>query len=507
MKRAVIYARFSSNKQHQTSILAQLDAGRSYCKRQGYLIVGEYIDEAESGRSTDRTNYQRLLQNAQLKQFDVVVFHKIDRNARNESDYYATQSFLRKCGVRTEYCEQRFDETADGRMQEGINVVVSAFYSRNLARETLKTLNLKAKNAEFNGGVPPFGYKVEGKNYVIDEHEAEAIKAIFKMYLEGYGYTKIIHWLNTNGYKTRRGLEFKKTSIHDLLKNDKYIGHYVYGKVQRNIDGVRSHNIDENRLISSHNTIPAIIDMHTWESVQMKMKNNKNATGAYRATREYLLSGKIFCSCGTKMIGKTTNRKDYVSGEYSRYYCPSKECSIPAIRRSDIEDIVYNHINEVLSNPVNRQKLIHGMLDIYSKSNPVDNTKQLEKDLQASENALSNLYSALSINPVMDEFDAKALAEAKNKVLDKKRNLEQAKAKQAQFKMAESNIVELIKKFLTTNEKQPDIRRAAITAFLYRVTINEDEINIDLIFQDNVPIYMVPRTGIEPVRRSLSEGF
>lgn len=95
MKRAAIYARYSSDNQHYESITAQLRACREYCKQRGYIVVKVYTDEAISGTSTaGREAFQQMILDSADDIFDVVVFHKIDRNARNEIDYYNQYSPL-----------------------------------------------------------------------------------------------------------------------------------------------------------------------------------------------------------------------------------------------------------------------------------------------------------------------------------------------------------------------------------------------------------------------------
>jgi len=61
------------------------------------------------------------------------------------------------------------------------------------------------------GGCPPLGYDVdENRHLTINEHEAEAVRIIFEMFAEGYGYTAIIKYLNEHGYEPKRGGIFGK---------------------------------------------------------------------------------------------------------------------------------------------------------------------------------------------------------------------------------------------------------------------------------------------------------
>lgn len=192
MDRAVIYARYSSDNQREESIDAQVRACREYCKRKDYFVTHIYKDEAKSGtKLAGRDAYKQMLADVKENLFDVIIFHKIDRNARNELDYYLTKDMLVKNNVRYEYAVQNIDGSPEGQMMENMLVGFAAYYSRNLSKETKKGLNENAHKCLFNGGVPPLGYDIDQNQlYVINTKEAEIVKLIFKLYIEGIGYKK-----------------------------------------------------------------------------------------------------------------------------------------------------------------------------------------------------------------------------------------------------------------------------------------------------------------------------
>ena len=96
-KKAVIYARFSCNRQREASIEDQLRVCREWCAREGYAIVGEYSDYAMSGRSDDRPQFQKMIANA--GESDIVLVYMMDRFSRDEYDAPAYKHELRKKGV------------------------------------------------------------------------------------------------------------------------------------------------------------------------------------------------------------------------------------------------------------------------------------------------------------------------------------------------------------------------------------------------------------------------
>ena len=218
MPRAVIYARFSSDMQREESIDAQVRACTAYAKSKGYEIVDTYIDEAKSGREvTKRDAYKKMLDDASHKKFDIVIFHKIDRNSRNEVDYYITKAKFLNLGIHYEYAVQSIDSSPEGQMMEGMLVAIAAYYSRNLAKETKKGLNENAYKVQFNGGTPPLGYKIVDKHYVIDNDEAEAIRLIFDLFIARHSYKDICCILAAKGYTTRNGHNLLAKIVFTIL--------------------------------------------------------------------------------------------------------------------------------------------------------------------------------------------------------------------------------------------------------------------------------------------------
>ena len=126
------------------------------------------------------------------------------------------------------------------------------------------------------------------QHYVINEAEAQAIRLIFNMYINGYGYGDICIALKEKGYKTRNGKAFGKNSIYDILGNEKYIGTYTFNKVPRSKTKRNSHTTARPEdFISIVDAIPAIVDKGDFEVVQNKRAHNKRRKAAYTAKDEY----------------------------------------------------------------------------------------------------------------------------------------------------------------------------------------------------------------------------
>jgi site-specific DNA recombinase len=151
--RCVIYLRVSTREQAEKgegeegfSIPAQREACTRHIRDAGWDLVDEYADRGESARSADRPALKEMLARiAEERDVDAVVVHKIDRLARNMEDHVAIRALLRRNGVALVSVTENVEETASGRLVEGIHALMAEFYSANLASEIRKGLTQKAK--------------------------------------------------------------------------------------------------------------------------------------------------------------------------------------------------------------------------------------------------------------------------------------------------------------------------------------------------------------------------
>lgn len=413
MVRAVLYGRFSSENQREESIMAQFRDGREYCKKKGYTIVKTYADEAKSGTTTvGRDQYNQMLADAADNKFDVVIFHKVDRNARNEYDYYNTKRILKGLGVSYEYSKQEIDgSTSEGQFIESIMVGYAAYYSRNLSSEIKKGLRENAIQGKNTGGKPAYGYDTDkDKKFVINEHEATAVKMVFNMFLEGKTYREILDALTTTGHFNRYGKPFSIASLHDMLTNVKYKGTLILGKsVVRK--GKRNNRIMDKNAQIYENVIPVIIPEATFERVQKKLHSRKRRSRVDTSAHIYALSGLVYCAeCGKPMAGHSAkNQKGYM-----QYYYRCK-CKAPMIRQDDAEEACLETIKKTFlakGAKERMKKLIQKELDARDRVDYKAELKHLQGEYSQAMRRLNNLYLLLEDGEA-DEYDINRLKEQK----------------------------------------------------------------------------------------------
>lgn len=482
---AALYARYSSDNQRAESIVAQLRAGREYCQRRGYTIIKEYADEAYTGTNDRRPQYQQMLADARQGLFEVVIFHKVDRSARNEYDYYRHKRDLMACGVMVEYSGQSIDmSTPEGALMENQMVGLAAYYSRNLSREVKKGLKENVLAGKLTGGKPPFGFTTDADKHLIpDAGEAAAVQHIFSMYADGHGYSDILAYLNGHGFRTRTGRPFGKNSLHDILRNRRYIGVCILGKNQKYADGHRnSHRADHSGMIIVEDGCPAIVSRDLWQRVQNRMDHNRHRPGAFRAKHTYLLSGFIHCGlCGGTMSGTGT----LSHGHVLRYYrCSAKTnhgkaaCANRGVSADRLEPFIIKYLRRVMLSPNILMRIAARVAAIIRESvGTVDDARhRLQQQEAKLSRALERLYDMVEYGEP-DEYDRERMAKVKAELTAVRADLRDIKQKKRQD-VTPADVVAYIRQTFLPLLEQSDKLHIILSALVHDVIVTPDKVRV-----------------------------
>ena len=384
------YYRYSRDGQSNYSIEAQQRACLNYCKGKGYEIVKEYKDEgcSASKNINKREEFLEMIDDAKKKKFQIIVVHKIDRFSRGD-DYETAfyKHLLKQAGVKREsVTEQSIDDTPEGEVMEKMLEIIAHYFSRNLSREAKKGQYENALKGKHNGGPTPLGYGVnkETGEYIINPEEAKIVKKIYEMFLQGYGYDKIAKAFPT--FMTKRNKPLGKGSIHDILKNEKYTGVYIYNQSWvKGLNGKMSNRIQKplNEQVRIEGGMPLIIDKATWLEVQKKMQARKKISGSFKQDNYvYLLSNLLKCGeCGSKLSGTCCRSHSknaqtiyyYECGGYKRY----KNCSTKKVRADDLEEQVLNYLQKYFTKK--NIELLEKWIDYHTEMLNRDNEEEINK--------------------------------------------------------------------------------------------------------------------------------
>ena len=359
--RTAVYVRVSSDRQDvDLSVAAQLKALREYAARNGHVIVWEFVDQAESGRTSYRPQFRQMISMAKHtdRPFDLILVYKYSRFARSREDSIVYKALLKKNGVQLTSITEPFDDTAVGRLMQSIIECIDEFYSENLGEEVTRGMRESAARGFYLSCRPPYGYrkiKVNdgGKEHTrldTDEFQSRIVASIFEEVINGKGLTDIVKGLNSKGIASPRGNTWGKTSIHKMLNNEIYTGNMVWGhNSKRGLPPVRADN-----------ACPAIVDQETFRRVQSLLRERSFArVHPQRISSQYLLSGLARCGhCGKALIGLEAK-----SGKFSYYVCGTlirkgaKSCPSRYLNARKLEELVIDKIKEHVLTPANLTRL------------------------------------------------------------------------------------------------------------------------------------------------------
>ena len=395
LKKAFIYARFSSDMQRNESIDAQIRASEKYAAQNDYIVINKYIDRAKSATTDQRPQFQQMMSDIVSTDVDAIIVHKLDRFARNRYDSAIYRNIMKKNNVVLLSVLENLNDSPEAIILEAVIEGYNEYYSKNLAREVEKGKRENAIQCKHVGGIPPLGYDVDPvtKKLTINRFEAEAVKMIYSMYLDGCGYSEIIFNLNQRGFKTKRGNAFRKNSIYEILKNEKYTGVYIYNKsAAKSADGTynRHKYKTDDEIIRVPDGIPQIISQKDFDKVQIKIQQRRRKTATYKAKHDYLLTGKIQCGiCGSIYVGNA-RKANATHPEYISYRCSRKngslKCRNREIRKDTIESIVLSRLADYFFD----ESVLNGLSKAYNEYIAGQDTS-LNNRIQGIEDDLSDI--------------------------------------------------------------------------------------------------------------------
>ncbi len=439
--KAVIYARYSSDRQKGESIGQQVEICQGYCSRNGLEVVGIYSDAAQSGTSDNRAAFQQMVADARAGEWQHVVVYKLDRFAR---DRYASAVYkhqLRKHGVTVVSATEAIPDTPEGILLEAVLEGTAEFYSRQLGQNVRRGMMDNARRCLANGN-RLYGYRTgEDGRYVIDEREASMIREGFELRASGEtigGVATKMHDKMGTSYKRAYNI------FSQAFKNRRYMGEYSWGGVT--VPG----------------GMPAIVSEGEWLAVQGIKARPR------RKPHSYPLSGLIFDQDGNPWHGESARGR---SSEY-RYYSNGSV----RVRCEGLERAVFSAIREAMSDAELVRSVAAGMMEILSA--PDDTSSRLS----AARRELQNLND-MAAKVGADDSLARRIVSARAEVAD----LEAAEQARETASRADMKSIEAwLSRFVGTQSPE------AITAFVRRVNVSiaDGEISgAEVVFswQENEP--------------------
>jgi site-specific DNA recombinase len=333
MKYAV-YVRVSTEEQaqHGFSIDAQKEKGSAFVTSQDGQIYNIYVDDGYSGKDLKRPALQSLLQDAEDKQFDIVLIYKLDRFSRRLSDLVSLGERFEKLGVGIKSVTEPFDTTTPaGKLMFNMLGSFAQFERELIGERTKMGVMRRIKNGSWST-TRPFGYDLNDGKLTINKAEAEIAKKCYKLFLEyNLGIKLVAQRLNEEDLISRRKGKWSKNSVWTLLTNPVYTGRIRW---------------DGDIVKGQHNSI---VSKELFSAVQERLKEKDNYA-PWVGISPNLFIGLIFCvKCGSPLSsvkpGNGTNK-----GKYRYYACGgrrSAKCRQDYIRADILEESILSKIKEI----------------------------------------------------------------------------------------------------------------------------------------------------------------
>lgn len=416
--RVGLYMRLSredGDKEESSSVTNQREMLKRYVSEQeNFFILKEYVDDGYTGTNFDRPGFKQMIADIEAGIIDTVITKDLSRLGRERLGVgHYTEIYFPEHNVRYIALLDNIDTYMDAGMNDmaPFKGVINDMYVRDISKKIRSSLIERKKAGNFLGVTAPYGYQKDPNNkfhLIINEKEAEVVKRVFRLYLEGNGLTRIAQILTKDGIpvpgesrdigKTRRTAlysSWKQTTIRRILDNRVYLGELVQFKRRKiNYKSKRRITVPEEERYICRGTHEAIIDEESFNAVQNILKKNKSFKGT---KHDYLFKGLLFCSeCGARLNVTYSNyalkrygeyRYTTICYSYSRLYsdiCTRHSNSIP-----ELEEVLIKHIKEVCKRYIN-ENLQDELISMAKKQ------KQLELKQISNEKRLETISQKIS---------------------------------------------------------------------------------------------------------------
>ncbi len=338
-------------------------------KKKEWTLAGIFADEGISGTQTKkRTEFNRMIRMCRNKKIDLVITKSISRFARNTVDCLEYVRQLKDLGIGVIFEKENINTMT---MTSEFMIALYGSFAQAESESISKNVSW-GKEKAFREGKVSFQYKyllgyrkgADGKPEIVPE-EAEIVRLIYKLFLDGYSMRNIKKILESKGLLTSTGKKiWNESLIQSILKNEKYVGDALLQK-SFTLDCI-THKVVKNHgerpmyLVSNHHD--PIVDRDTYNRVQQELArrsskrkvSDKTTTEQGRYSSKYALTELLICGkCGTPYRRTTwvaRGKKQIVWRcisrlEHGKKYCPDS----PTIKEEQLHKAIIRAINNYYS--------------------------------------------------------------------------------------------------------------------------------------------------------------
>ncbi|MBE7058945.1 MAG: DUF4368 domain-containing protein [Ruminococcaceae bacterium] len=383
MTKVAIYCRLSEedkNKQNSSEDSASIQNQKAmllqYALEHNWELYNIYSDDDYTGSDRRRPEFNRLLQDAEARKFDIILCKTQSRFTRElELVEKYIHGLFPIWGIRFVSIVDNADTDNKGnKKSRQINGLVNEWYLEDMSDNIRSVLKNRRENGFHIGAFALYGYKKDPNckgHLIIDEEAAAVVREVFRLFAQGYGKTAIARILNDRGipnpteYKRLQGLRYKQPksktgtlwkyfAISDMLTNEMYIGNMVQGKY-----GSVSYKTKQNKPRPKsewyivEGTHEAIIERELWDRVQVLLKQRSKP---FAGGTIGLFARKALClNCGYTMRSSKNRDKHYLL--CSNRHVAKDACEGAFISVDKLEEIVLAEINSLAAEYLDKSEL------------------------------------------------------------------------------------------------------------------------------------------------------
>lgn len=423
--------------------------------------VQVFEDEGFSGKNLNRPAFKKMIDLAKAKKIKMIVVYRLDRISRNIGDFANLIEELSRLDVTFISIREQFG--TDSPMARAMMYVTSVF--SQLERETIAerirdNMYELAKTGRWLGGNTPTGFTSESVETVTLDgktrslcklkeipSEKSIIKLIYQLYRETDSLTLTEAELINRGIKTKNGNHYTRFSIKTILKNPVYMtadetAYSYFTSMGADVSFDKSSFDGEHGIMAYNRTdqekgratiyLPVsewivsvglhqgFIQSQDWIAVQNSLERNKSKQYKKPRINEALLTGLIFCSCGSRMYPKLTTRKTKDGKAVFFYMCKSKErskralCSNKNISGNALDALIIDQIkmldedDSVFTSQIEKSKKYYtGDKIEYDDQLAVKRKEKadLEKKMSALIDSLADISSDIARNHISKRIE------------------------------------------------------------------------------------------------------
>ncbi len=403
-KIAAIYIRVSTDAQREEgySIDAQKEMLTAYCVSKGIKKYEYYIDGGFSGSNIDRPELKRMIEDVKKNKINCVLVYKLDRLSRSQKDtLYLIEDVFNPHNVDFISLNESMDtSTPLGRLMLGILSAFAQLERENIKERTSMGMKERVKEGYWmGGGRVPFGYDYnQSLGILVPNKDAETVRRIYELYLEGYSLNAIARILGLRYEKLARQILMRKSNAGYIVYN----GEEYKGKHE------------------------AIVSLETYEKAMQKMQER---SGKFKGGAQNLLTGLIRCGiCGAKMRYQMWGKQGYRLVCYSKdkskpHLVKDPNCTNAGIWAVELENVVKEDLFSLGLKTKNKAKPEEKDILEILRENEAKITEKLKRlynlYAESADDALKETIA--EVRKTLSELQSQIMREEKQKTLSKNR--------------------------------------------------------------------------------------